>query len=140
MKKFNWTHFLLILGAVSILYMGISSILDGTFKLFLESLLEVFFKYFAGFLILSIASAIYACIQFRGEIKHFFSWKVSFFIVLFLLILMSIFSIFQIFVTVDLQNKYTKLDTEYSKYRASMEGNYSGWTLEEIQELFNGKK
>lgn len=39
---------------------------------------------------------------------------------------------------VQLQNKLSKVEREYSQYRSRIEGNYSGWTLEEIQKLFNG--
>ncbi len=38
------------------------------------------------------------------------------------------------------EKEYRKIELEYAKYRTTMEGNYSGWTLEEIKDLFNNKK
>lgn len=37
------------------------------------------------------------------------------------------------------RSNYNKLKMEYSNYRSRIEDNFTGWTLEEIKDLFNNK-
>ena len=37
------------------------------------------------------------------------------------------------------KREYRKIEKEYATYRSRNEGNFTGWTLEEIKDLFNDK-
>lgn len=59
-----------------------------------------------------------------------------------LILLIALFGFTSIFFYVKYNvaiNKYNKIETEYSKYKSRIEGNFTGWTLEEIKDLFNSK-
>ena len=54
-------------------------------------------------------------------------------------LIMSIFLILSIATNIYQYKKLNEITNTFNKYRATMEGNYSGWSLEEIQKLFNNE-
>ncbi|MDY6358430.1 MAG: hypothetical protein SPL73_05665 [Cyanobacteriota bacterium] len=131
MKK-NTAWFLIILSLCIMGYLFISAIADGTLSILLKVIFERLCKYFVLILAVSVIGSIYAIVLNKDKFKKIISWKTSFWIIF-------VICIIQFILLITLNAKYNELSQTFSKYRASMEGNYSGWTLEEIQKLFNNK-